>query len=296
MASSEQKQDIPQIQFDSGTNNTLGLEIVPIEKIAKHKNHYNHNPESPHQLSFYNLIFFTEGKGRHFIDFEWHPVQQNSLLYLAKDQINAFDFSENLQGFCIIFTEEYFINCFANLPEDFVFRLFTPQLFCPVVQIPATSDFNDYFIALKKEVEVKGSFIQPTITAALFTVLVSKAEEVVHNHTSHLKNSSQIKFLHQFNSLIETNFSKSRSAQFYAKEMAVTYKHLNEVCTTVLGRTAKTIIDDFVILQAKRNLINSTIKSTELAYKIGFKDPTNFTKYFKKSTGFTPKEFSKSFI
>ncbi|MBI0400047.1 helix-turn-helix transcriptional regulator [Cyclobacterium marinum] len=53
-------------------------------------------------------------------------------------------------------------------------------------------------------------------------------------------------------------------------------------------------MDDFIILQAKRNLINSTTNSAELAYKLGFEDPTNFTKYFKKNTGLTPKSFIKS--
>ena len=54
------------------------------------------------------------------------------------------------------------------------------------------------------------------------------------------------------------------------------------------------VIDDYIILQAKRNLINSSLKSTELAYKLGFEDPTNFTKYFKKNTGLTPNSFIKS--
>ena len=60
--------------------------------------------------------------------------------------------------------------------------------------------------------------------------------------------------------------------------------------------TAKQFIDAFVILEAKRLLINSEIKSTELAYSLGFEEPTNFVKYFKKHTGFTPNTFKKDYI
>lgn len=286
------KKDIPHVKFNPASD--FDFEIISIEKIAKNKEQYEHNPELPHQLKFYNLIFFTEGKGRHFIDFDWYPVEQNSLIYLAKEQVNAFEFSENLKGFCLIFTEKYFVDCFSNLSSDFVFRLFNPQLFSPVLQIPKESDFENYFNLLKKEYSIPNSFNHKTIIDALFVILISKAESIKKNQNFPSKDFSKISVFQKFTSLIEQNLSKSRNADFYASELAITYKHLNIICKELVNKTAKNVIDDFVILQAKRNLINSAIKSNELAFKLGFEDPTNFTKYFKKHTGLTPNSFLKS--
>lgn len=288
------KQKIPHIQFNAPQLKNFGFEIVPIDRIKRHKEEHTHHPEQPHQLKFYNLIFFTEGSGRHFIDFKWYPVQQNSLVYLTKEQINAFDFSSDLNGICIIFTEEYFVKCFANLPEDFVFRLFNPQLFSPILQIPKTSDFIKYFTLLSTEFNHPDSFNHKSIVDSLFIILISKAESLKQNQTFHIKDQSKIEIFQKFNSLLEQNLSSSRSADYYAKELAITYKHLNEVCKSLVNKTAKNVIDDFVILLAKRNLINSSIKINELAFKLGFEDPTNFTKYFKKQTGLTPNSFKKS--
>ena len=288
------KKEIPHIQFNASTSKNFGFEILPIEKIAREKEKYNHNPELPHQLKFYNLIFFTSGFGRHFIDFNWFPVKENSLVYLTKEQVNAFDFSKNLKGFCIIFTEEYFVKCFSNLSKDFVFRLFNPQLFSPILQIPKESDFITYFNLLQQEFNNSTSFNKKTIIESLFILLISKAEDLKQNQTVHITDNSKIKIFQRFTSLIETHLSKSRSADFYAKELAITYKHLNVTCKELVNKTAKTVIDDFVILQAKRNLINSNLKITELAYKLGFEDSTNFSKYFKKNTGLTPNSFLKS--
>lgn len=286
--------EIPHIEFNSEKTEDFGFEIVPISRIAQHKEEHSHHPELPHQLTFYNLIFFTEGSGRHFIDFNWFPVQQNTLVYLTKEQVNAFDFSENLNGFCIVFTEDYFVDCFANLSKNFVFRLFNPQLFSPILQIPKESDFNDYFNLLQKEYNSKNTFNQKNIIDSLFTILISKAENIKQNQTFYIKDSSQISVFKKFISLIENNLSKSRNASFYANELAITYKHLNSICKDLVNKTAKNVIDDYIILQAKRSLINSSIKSTELAYSLGFEDPTNFTKYFKKNTGLTPNSFIKS--
>ena len=288
------KKNIPHIQFSAPTTENFGFEIIPIDKIAENKENYDHNPELPHQLKFFNLIFFTQGKGRHFIDFNWYQVQENTLVYLTKEQVNAFDFSDSLKGFCIIFTERYFVDCLSNLSKDFVFRLFNPQLFSPILQIPEKSEFNTYFNFLKKEFNTLKSFNRKIVIESLFIILVSKAEDLKQNQTFHIKNSSKIKIFQRFTSLIEMHLSKSRSASFYATELSITYKHLNIVCKELVNKTAKNVIDEYVILQAKRNLINSHLKITELAYKLGFEDPTNFSKYFKKHTTLTPNSFLKS--
>lgn len=285
------RKDIPKIKFNAESETNFGFEIVPIEKIKQNKLLYDHNPELPHQLKFYNLIFFTEGEGKHFIDFNWYPIKKNNLLYLTKDQINAFDFSENLKGFCLLFTEDFFIECFSSLPNRVKFRLFNPELFSPILEIPEESDFKNYFNLLKKELLKTVVFNQKAIVKSLFIILTSKAEYYKKHQTLHIKSSSKIKLLQKFTTLLDQKHAESRSADFYATELTITYKHLNTICKELLHKTAKNVIDDFIILQAKRNLINSTIKSNQLAYKLGFEDPTNFAKYFKKHTGLTPISF-----
>ncbi len=191
----------------------------------------------------------------------------NRLLNCPKQRgnyINAFDFSKNLNGFCIIFTEEYFVNCFSNLSEDFIFRLFNPQLFSPILEIPRQSDFKIYFNLLQKEFNNVKSFNQKAIIESLFIILVSKVESLKQKQTFYIKESSKIKIFQKFTSLIEKYLSESRSADFYATRLNITYKHLNVICKELVNKTAKSVIDDFVILQAKRNLINSNLKISEL--------------------------------
>ncbi len=284
---------IPHIEFDRSKSGKLGFDIVPIEKIAEGRDNYDHQPESPHQLKFYNLIYFTSGHGRHYIDFDWYSVQQNSLIYLTKDQVCAFDFSNDLKGYCIIFTEEYFVRCFANLSDSFVFRLFNPELFSPIVEIPERNDFKTYFELLHEEFKAQPSFNTKTIIESLFTILISKAEQIKQKQTFQIKDTSKIQLYQKFSKLIEEGLSKSRSAEFYAGELAITYKHLNTICKELQNKTAKQVIDDLVILRAKRLLINGQLKTSAIAYDLGFEDPTNFTKYFKKRTALTPKQFIK---
>ena len=41
--------------------------------------------------------------------------------------------------------------------------------------------------------------------------------------------------------------------------------------------------------------LTQKLKEKEISYKIGFEDPTNFVKYFKKYTELTPIDFRKKY-
>ncbi len=287
--------EIPYIHFESDESNTIeGIEIITIESIFLRKHNLDHHPEKAHQLDFYMLVFYTEGETEHLVDFVWHQVRKNTLLYLAKGQINAFRFQENVKGFVILFTEDYFKSQLNKLPKNAIIRLFTSHLFSPKIQIPSSSNVTTYIDLFYDEFyKEKGEFNKKNIIDAIYTVIFSKLEQLKQYQTFHLKESDKLASFLEFKSLVERYFATSRSADFYAKKMNITYKHLNTICKEIVDSTAKSFIDEFIILEAKRRLVNSTIKSNELAYQMGFNEPTNFVKYFKKFTNLTPNTFKK---
>lgn len=267
---------------------------MAIDKIIQSQGKNSHSSELPHQLKFYMLIFFIEGSGRHFVDFNWYPVEENSLVYLSKGQIHAFDFSQNLNGFCIVFTEKYLLGSSTSLQANFAYRLANPQIFSPVVQISKILEFNTYSNLLREEFNNLNSYNREDILDSLFAALILKLESLKQNQLINLNDASTIETYQKFTFLIEKNISISRSASFYAKEIAISYKHLNSICKKLVNKTAKSVIDDVVILHAKRSLIYSTLNIAQVANLLGFEDQTNFSKYFKKHTGLTPKSFIKT--
>lgn len=281
---------LPPVSFKEEATD-LGVDIITIEDIALNKHIYKPDPSKPHQLKFYNLIFITKGSGKHFVDFKWYPVQKDSVVYITKDQINAFDCNSGLQGYCLIFTESFLVKTLAHLPKDFVFQVFNPQMFSPVLDLKTSSDILEYLLLFKKEFEHPKSFQKGSVLSALFVILLAKAQGARKEYSQTHTDTSKTRLFIHFITLLEAHFTQSRSALFYAEKLQLTYKHLNTICKDLSNKTAKTVIDDFIVLQAKRSLINTQIKSTQLAYTLGFEDATNFTKYFKKNTGLTPKEF-----
>jgi len=288
--------EIPNIKFRSNHSKVKGIEIITLQNLVKRKKDLGHFPEKAHRLNFYMLIYFTEGKTEHLVDFIWYKVRKNTLLYLTKGQINAFKFNEDVRGFVIIFSEIYFKKQLNKLSKNAVMQIFTSHLFSPKIQVPIESNIPQYINLFHEEfLKENLTFNKSNILDSLYTIIFSKLEQLKKHQTIHIEEPYKLELFLKFKILLEKYYSKSRNANFYAVKMNMTYQHLNTICREVVDVTVKQFIDEFIILEAKRMLINSSIKSSELAYRIGFEETTNFVKYFKKHTGVTPNHFKKMY-
>ncbi|WP_054851005.1 AraC family transcriptional regulator [Olleya sp. ITB9] len=289
---------VPQIVFDSKKPKNSGIEILTIESLASRKTEIiDHNPEKAHQVAFHMIVFYTQGESKQLVDFVWHPVKKNTIIHLSKGQINAFQFTKKLKGYILLFTETYLKNQINNSPKNEYLRLFNTHLFSPSIQVPQDSNIIRYFDLFYEEYNNHTEDLnQQNTYKSICYIIFSKLEGLKQFQPFHLKQSKQVNIFLDFKALLELHFKASRNADFYAEKLNITYKHLNTVCKATVSITAKQFIDQFIVLEAKRLLINSDIKSTELAYSLGFEESTNFVKYFKKHTGFTPNNFKKNYL
>ena len=60
-----------------------------------------------------------------------------------------------------------------------------------------------------------------------------------------------------------------------------------------LGRTASQVVQERVVLEAKRWLSNTETGIAEIAFRLNIEDPAYFTRFFKKQTGLTPGDFRR---
>ena len=101
----------------------------------------------------------------------------------------------------------------------------------------------------------------------------------------------QQKRVFQFLELMEINFLNETSAEFYANKLGISTKRLNQVLQEKLSLTAKQVIQQRQITEAKRKLIKSEITTKELAFELGFESISSFSRFFKKNVGVSPTVF-----
>lgn len=99
--------------------------------------------------------------------------------------------------------------------------------------------------------------------------------------------------LTRFLALVEMHAFSQRETSFYADKLCLTPKYLSRLVKEKTGRTAKEIILNFVILQARTMLLGTDLNIQQISDTLHFPSQSVFGKFFKKATGLSPREYRK---
>ena len=88
-------------------------------------------------------------------------------------------------------------------------------------------------------------------------------------------------------------FSQWHQVADYASHLGYTEKSLARAVTASMGITAKTFIAARIVLEAKRLLVHTDLAVSTIGDRLGFDEPTNFSKFFKREEACTPAEFRR---
>ncbi len=286
---------IPKIEFLKKNNSEIEFEIMTLNDLYKKQSQLNHPVEKPHRVEFYHIMYCTKGSGVHFIDFKPCTFNEESLLFISKGQVHAFRFSPDIRGILIVFTEAFLSKNQIHSDILSLHRLYNYHLHSPVIASQESADehFSTVIRELSDEYANPDTFAKEEMLRLLLKQLLLKAERVKRTLLQQEKFSNRITAFTRFQQHVEKHCSKTRNARDYADMLGVSYKTLNEICKEVTGSTAKAFIDSVATLEIKRHLATSDVSSKELTYLMGFDEPTNFVKYFKKHTGLSPFQFQR---
>ena len=95
----------------------------------------------------------------------------------------------------------------------------------------------------------------------------------------------------RFVDLIEKNFAQHHSVKFYTETMRISQTTLAAHTQQYAKTSPLKLINDRIILEAKRMIRYSDLRIKEIAFDLGFKDDSYFIKLFKRNVGMSPVEF-----
>jgi AraC family transcriptional activator of pobA len=77
--------------------------------------------------------------------------------------------------------------------------------------------------------------------------------------------------------------------------LSMTPYQLNAITKGLLKKTVSELINEYIILEAKRLLVGTVNQVNQIADELGYDDPSYFIRFFKKQTGLTPEAFRQNF-
>jgi AraC-like DNA-binding protein len=94
-----------------------------------------------------------------------------------------------------------------------------------------------------------------------------------------------------FRNAIETDLTHRHDVVDYARHLGYSARTITRACQQVTGQTAKAVLTDRLVLEAKRLLVHTDTPAATISAQLGFSEPTNFTKFFTRNTAHSPTSF-----
>ncbi|KPY80459.1 helix-turn-helix domain-containing protein [Pseudomonas syringae pv. tagetis] len=232
------------------------------------------------------LLYVQSGKAMLKVEDRVSEVETPSLQVVPALSVHTFRFSRDIQG--------HILSLARPLVEQLEAALDISGLsMARCYALGADSDYVDtLFTAIASEYRQPGAGRDLMLHSLVnvLTVWLSRrssehAGEEIHamdRGREHLQ-----VFMHQ----LEASFREHWSINQHAQAMGISAAHLNALCRRLCNQSALQIISQRLLLEAKRNLIYTTLTINQVSDSLGFSEPAYFSRFFKRATGQSPKAF-----
>ncbi|NAS30782.1 helix-turn-helix domain-containing protein [Flavobacteriaceae bacterium R38] len=269
----------------------LQLEIYDLNSYFKK---YEEPASKPHSHSYYQILWFFKKEGKHFIDFNGYPIEDNTVFFITKNQIHYFEKERDYEGIIIHFNEDFLRQ--SDVDIFLKYNVFNNQgKPCYCISEDVVSLVSSYLELMQKELKNRKRFgHQEVIRYLLKSILIIFERTHRDGQQESLKFTDNYQLLYlRFREFLEQYFFKNYSVQDYAALLNISSKTLVTITKTITSKSPSSLISERIILEAKRLLSFTGFQINEVAYRLGFEDASYFVKYFKRHTGKSPGDYRK---
>lgn len=272
--------------------NTSPEEEIPFSTITLDQKCSQILAESPHRHTFYEILYITGGDGTHLIDFEPYFLQPPTFYFISPGQIHFWQLHSPLEGRAIMFSEDFLIFPSSNLR-----KVDEAGFFHTVGEAPELCLEQEHAVKIDQllhsiEQEYQSEVIsRASVLRAYLHILIVQLQRLFIMACPKQNSAYESVLVRKFKHLVAEHFVTERSIQAYAEKIGVSASHLSNILKSMTGWSPGQLIRHEIALEAKRLLVHTELTVAEVGYRLNFKDPSYFGRFFKRETGMNPTLF-----
>lgn len=293
------RRPVTPVAYQAPSDYALDVELYPAAELQRRVG--DADARGLERIDFHCLIYLTAGRYAHVVDFETEAMTPGSLLFLQPGQVHRFGDLSGCDGWLLVFkaellptrtespmhpgagkaVDELELARLDDLPRCHL-RLAaatrravteTLERMADDARRPASRALN---LLLRSQVQ---SLLMRLWLDAAASVADDRIEPVV------------LRRYRRFRAAVERDFMRWHGVATYAARLGCSEKSLTRAALEVTDRTAKAVITDRLVLEAKRLLAHTLLPVAVIGDQLGFAEATNFVKFFRRETGLTPGDF-----
>lgn len=267
---------IAPVDFDSRVDPRLPVEVIEWGEIVDRVGAGSIG--RPQRPTFHLFLLMRSDGGRHTVDFTEIVASPGRLIQIRPGQVQVWH---------------------ADVPLDATLVLSTPTAVVPTSWFPGEPVHCDLdpdelsvaeglIDALRRQ---QSRFDGSTASVRLLTTLVDALGALFEQADAATAATDRPAPYLAFRQAVERDVTRRHDVTEYADLLGYSARTISRACQRATGQTAKRVLSDRLVLEAKRLLVHTDLPAAVVAGRLGFSEPTNFAKFFGRETGRSPSDF-----
>lgn len=261
--------------------------------ISGELNDQNRDPENR------QFFLIENGNGNALIDNEEFKVFSGTLVVIPANCLYQLKLKPGSDGFMFsgseLFLRTQVAQTLFTTPASFWESYYKPNTYDNFVGQQYAKKRKQVISEISRAVRRFGLGCDAAVMAYIFVLLT---EDTIPNLLSGMASvpkfdPSSINILYQYQTMIEKHFREHLAIEDYCRMLSMSQIKLIDTCKQFSGFTPLELVHKRLILEAKRDLLNSSKTINEITFELGFSDSAYFSRFFKKQTGISPTHFRK---
>ncbi|MEA5140979.1 helix-turn-helix domain-containing protein [Arcicella rigui] len=245
----------------------------------------------PRRISVYSFFFLTKGRSIRSKGLDSYDFGENTFFFLPAYQITTHqEICFGSEGYYCHFDMELLNVDYKtkDLINEFTFLEFNAN---PIVMIDEEAKIRIIPLLERLIQEYKaGENCRFDILRMYLITVFTELKIFVGSSKPNISNSAFL-ITEQYKKYLSQYIYEKQKTTDYAEMMAISPNHLNKCVKMTLGKSAHDLLKEMLLLEAKFLLKQSDLNISEIAYKIGRNEISDFGRFFKAQTGMTPSEY-----
>ncbi|MCP1996843.1 AraC family transcriptional regulator [Flavobacterium sp. HSC-61S13] len=243
-------------------------------------------------FSDYTVFLIKDGKGTFYADSNSFPFSGPVLLFATPMQGLSIASEGELEFFTLQFHSDFY--CIETHREEVACNglLFNSIYIDPTVRISSIEwgVFEQLITQMQQEIRAVES-TEIVLRAYLQLILAKSSSIKIKLEQRESLYRMKDEKMERFRDLLNQHFLRLHRPMDYANLLDISANLLTKKAVKYFGKSPSQLIQERLILEAKKKLHLTTSSIKEIAFQMEFSDQYYFSRFFKKHTLVSPQEF-----
>lgn len=282
---------IPRFFLYGEADKDAGLHFLHVETIAARSVLHDWHI-APHRHSdLFQLLLAVGGGGELRADSLIRDFRAPALVTVPPGVVHGYRFQPGTEGWVVTLSDSFAGEILGPRDAEIGPVLTEARLMPLAPDDVTTQELRTQFAAIAQEFRKPALGSLAAIAAHIRLIFVAQARLRQADRQAALARDADAELYARFRNLVESHYRDHRAISAYARDLAVTEKRLTAACRRVMGKAPLDVIHARLLIEAKRNLLYTSMTIAEAGYALGFRDPAYFTRFFTRRAGMAPRQF-----